>query len=186
MKNGKTVFQTKMATEQSLQGFIDKVSNLSQYINASNTDQLCDNLQNLTKILYQYGQNEKSYKKSNKKSRNLANNLLVTENFGHDEIWSQIKDHSQTVLSTVDQRCKYRTNERERMQQILNELQKDVNQSDIDNDDNLDQLLTNITINDPNDDKSSDGSDIDLDNIAIEGDTDNDDSNQDQQQKVKV
>eukprot|EP01084_Bolivina_argentea_P290956 499955_1 len=104
--------------------YLNKVSDISEYINKTDPN-LDNNLQNLTKLLYEYGQNEKSYKKSTKKSRNLHNNLLVTEDFGHDEIWYQIKDHSQTVLSTVDQRSKYRKNERQRIQQIIQQLQND-------------------------------------------------------------
>eukprot|EP01084_Bolivina_argentea_P097204 174760_1 len=105
---------------------IKKVSNISDYINSN--DALHDNLQSLTKILYEYGQHEKSYKKSNKKARNLIDNELVTKHFDEDEIWCQIRDHSRTVLSTVDQRAKYRQNERQRMQQILDQLQQDVAQ----------------------------------------------------------
>ena len=151
-----------MANKESIEDFIEDISDLSQYVNTNKSEDLADNLQNLAKLLYQYGQNEKSYKKSNKKPRNLTDHVLVTDDFGTDEIWSQIKHHSHKVLSTADQRSKYRTNERERMQKILNELQNDV---EVENDEDLDQLLENVMMDEPND-EAIDESDIDLNNIA--------------------
>ena len=169
-----------MTTKENIEDFIEDISDLSQYVNTNKSIELSDNLQNLTKLLYQYGQNEKSYKKSTKKTRNLSDHLLVTDNFGADEIWSQIKGHSNSVLSTVDQRSKYRKNERERMQNILNELQNDVGEDQIDEND-LDQLLENVNMDDPNQ------SDVDQQDIDIVNDNDNDNEEEkEQDQKEQV
>lgn len=116
-----------MATSLATSELLDSVSDVSLFINSNGASNLSHDLARLTKAMYEFGQRDKSYKISNKKSRNLSENLLVTKGFGSDELWAQIRDHSQKVVSNVDQRAQYRKHEHDRMQLILGQLQNEEN-----------------------------------------------------------